>query len=66
MLGLRDRLWKYIEPDLVPHPRYSPLGELYDLGRDLGETNNLVETDLATGKKMLHELNNARQAPSNP
>ena len=61
MLGFRDRLWKYIQPDLAPRPRYSPLGELYDLGRDLGETNNLVEREPATGKKLSSELSNVRQ-----
>ena len=62
MLGFRDRLWKYIQPDLVPRPRYSPLGELYDLGHDLGETNNLVEREPASGKKLSSELSNVRQA----
>jgi arylsulfatase A-like enzyme len=66
MLGFRDRLWKYIQPDLVPRPRYSPLGELYDLGHDLGETNNLVEKEPATGKKLSNELSDVRQTTPAP
>lgn len=58
--GYRDGLWKYIEPDLRPHPYYSPLGELYDLAHDLGETNNLNESQPETSRKLSGELDAAR------
>jgi len=41
MFGFRDGPWKWIEPDPIAKPAYSSSGELYDLGPDLGETNNL-------------------------
>ena len=44
VFGFRDGLWKWIEPDLMAKPVYSPAGELYDLGPDPGETNNLHAT----------------------
>ena len=60
--GFRDGLWKYIAPDPRPRPYYSPLGELYDLGRDLGETSNLNSSQPATAGKLAGELNRVRQA----
>jgi arylsulfatase A-like enzyme len=62
VLGLRDGLWKYVEPDLRTHPAYSPLGELYDLGTDLGETMNLSETQPAKSKGMSAELLDEQRA----
>jgi arylsulfatase A-like enzyme len=58
--GFRDGLWKYIEPDLRARPVYSPLGELYDLARDLGETNNLNNIQPDTSRKLSSELNATR------
>lgn len=55
-LAFRDGLWKYIEPDMRPKPVYSPAGSLYDLGRDLGETNNLNAAQPDTSKKLSGEL----------
>ena len=55
-LALRDGLWKYIEPDMRPRPVYAPAGSLYDLGRDLGETNNLNAAHPDTSKKLSGEL----------
>jgi arylsulfatase A-like enzyme len=60
--GFRDGLWKYIEPDTRARPVYSRLGELYDLGSDLGETHNLFDVNPNTGGKLSGELNDARQA----
>ncbi len=62
IFGFRDGLWKWIQPDLRPRPFYSLLGELYDLGRDLGETNNLGSALPATSQKLSGELEEARQA----
>ena len=62
VLGLRDGLWKFIEPDLRGRPVYSPLGELYDLGQDLGETRNLSQDQPAKSKSMSDELLNEEQA----
>jgi arylsulfatase A-like enzyme len=62
IFGFRDGLWKWIEPDARLKPFYSPTGELYDLGRDLGETNNLQFTQPDTSKKLSFELNEVRQA----
>ena len=66
-LAFRDGLWKYIEA--TPRPRraweaqarYSPLGELYDLNHDLGETNNLNSAQSETSKKLSGELNQVEQ-----
>jgi arylsulfatase A-like enzyme len=55
-LAFRDGLWKYIEPDMRPKPVYSPSGSLYDLGRDLGETNDLNTAQPDTSKKLSGEL----------
>jgi arylsulfatase A-like enzyme len=63
LLGFRDGLWKYIEPDTRARAVYSRSGELYDLGRDLGETNDLDENNPAASKKLSGELNAARQTP---
>jgi arylsulfatase A-like enzyme len=59
MLGFRDRLWKFIEPDRRAKAGYSRQGELYDLGRDLGETNNLNATQPETSRKLSGELDAA-------
>ena len=64
VLGFRDGLWKYIEPErrLRLRAEYSPLGELYDLGRDLGETNNLRLTEPEQSQKLASELLDAQRA----
>jgi arylsulfatase A-like enzyme len=62
VFGFRDGLWKLIEADVRPRPVYSPLGELYDLGRDLGETNNLHSAYPYTSEKLSVELDAVRQA----
>jgi arylsulfatase A-like enzyme len=61
-LAFRDGLWKYIEPDMRPHPVYAPSGSLYDLGRDLGETNDLNTTQPDTSKKLSGELKTEEKA----
>jgi hypothetical protein len=53
---------KFIEPDARPRPGYSPFGELYNLGRDLGETNNLNTAQPDTGKKLSGELDAEQRA----
>jgi arylsulfatase A-like enzyme len=61
-LAFRDGLWKFIEPDMRARPVYSASGALYDLGRDLGETNNLNAAHPETSKKLSGELNQVEQA----
>ena len=61
-LAFRDGLWKYIEPDMRPRPVYSASGALYDLGRDLGETNNLNAAQPDTSKKLSGELKSEEKA----
>jgi arylsulfatase A-like enzyme len=61
-LAFRDGLWKFIEPDARPRPGYSPFGELYNLGRDLGETNNLNTAQPDTSKKLSGELDAEQRA----
>ena len=61
MFAFRDGLWKWIEPDRAKKPKYSPLGELYDLGRDLGETDNRNSENPDQGKKLSGELEEVRQ-----
>ena len=55
MLALRDGLWKYIW-----RPR-NPAGELYQLGGDLGETNNIANAKPEQAKALLDELNAFRK-----
>ena len=68
-LAFRDGLWKYIETDkrsrlaLESQVRYSPVGELYDLSHDLGETNNLNVAQPGTSKKMSMDLDVVRKSP---
>jgi hypothetical protein len=61
VLGFRDGLWKFIEPDQRPRREYSPVGELYDLGHDLGESNNLHTAQPATSRKLSDELDAAQK-----
>ena len=61
-LAFRDGLWKYIEPDMRPRPVYSASGSLYDLGHDLGETNDLNAVQPDTSKKLAGELKVETQA----
>jgi arylsulfatase A-like enzyme len=56
VLGFRDGVWKFIEPTKRARVEYSPSGELYDLGHDLGETNNLREAQPEKAKALSHEL----------
>jgi len=62
VFGFRDRLWKWIQPDARTRAYYSRTGELYDLGVDLGETNNLRSALPGTSQKLSGELEDARQA----
>ena len=65
MFGFRDGLWKFIAPDMRPRAVYSRTGELYDLGHDLGETNNLNAAQPDTSKKLSGELDGVRKLKSN-
>ncbi len=68
--GMRDGLWKYIEPAKGPkiRPRtptkegYSSEPQLYDLGQDLGETKNLDATHPDKTRQLLEELQTERKA----
>lgn len=62
VLGFRDGLWKFIEPDMRVRPGYSPTGELYDLGQDLGETRNLSGAQPERSKGLSDELLEAQRA----
>jgi arylsulfatase A-like enzyme len=62
IFGFRDGLWKWIQPDARARAYYSRLGELYDLGVDLGETNNLRSALPDTSQKLSGELEDVRQA----
>jgi arylsulfatase A-like enzyme len=59
MLGFRDGLWKLIEPDRRAKAKYARQGELYDLGQDLGETNNLSPAQPETSRRLSGELDAA-------
>jgi arylsulfatase A-like enzyme len=69
VLALRDGTWKYIEPSPGPRrnaathtePGTDLAGLLYDLAGDLGETNNLLHAQPDRSRKLLEELNAARQ-----
>jgi arylsulfatase A-like enzyme len=63
--GFRDGLWKFIESDARPRAVYSRSGELYDLGHDFGETNNLNAAQPDTSKKLSGELDSVRQLKPN-
>jgi arylsulfatase A-like enzyme len=63
IFGFRDGVMKFIEPDSRDLPKYSQSGELYDLGRDLGETNNLSSAQPKMCKTLSLELNTVRQQP---
>jgi arylsulfatase A-like enzyme len=64
VLGFRDGVWKYIEPErrVRANAEYSPLGELYDLGNDLGERKNLAESQPEKSKTLSAELLDAQRA----
>ena len=66
VLGFRDGSWKLIEPDKRPRRIYATTGELYDLGRDLGETKNLKSSERETSRQLSNELENARRGASAP
>jgi hypothetical protein len=64
-LGVRDGNWKYIAPFSGKIPGWmknknveTGLGEeqLYDLGNDINERNNLIKTNKAQGDKLRKEL----------
>ena len=69
VLSLRSGSWKYIEPS--NRPRFNqntntemgndPDGQLYDLARDLGETNNLAARHPDRVKEMAALLQRIRQ-----
>lgn len=72
VLAMRDGLWKFIEP-----PRgaarnrnlqrtNAPAGQLYDLGTDLGETNNLLRAQPQRVDDLRRELEATRQAGRQP
>jgi hypothetical protein len=63
VLGFRDGLWKYISPELLaaPGPRRGPKAQLYDLGTDLGESNNLASGQAEKIKELSKSLQKARQ-----
>ena len=71
VLALRDGAWKYIEPSSGPRRNAAtntdlgndPVGQLYDLAGDLGETNDLLPAQPDRSRKLLEELKAARQAP---
>jgi arylsulfatase A-like enzyme len=71
LLALRDGAWKYIEPSPGPKRNAAtntelgndPVGQLYDLAGDLGETNDLLPAQPDRSRKLLEELKAARQAP---
>jgi Domain of unknown function len=62
VLGYRDGVWKFIEPmkNAKADRGASTNAQLYDLGRDLGETRNLESTEAATGKRLAEELQKVR------
>jgi arylsulfatase A-like enzyme len=70
VLALRDGTWKYIEPG--PGPKRDPNtraelgtdpgGQLYQLGNDLGETNNLIQAQPDRSRKLREELQATRRA----
>ncbi len=68
--GMRDGLWKYIEPTKGPKRSpwtgtelgNSPVPQLYDLRSDLGETNNLDGAHPDRSRQLLDELNATRKA----
>ena len=64
VLGFRDGLWKFIEPDRRPRAQvqHSPFGELYDLSADLGETNNLSQVRSDKTKALSSELLDAQRS----
>jgi arylsulfatase A-like enzyme len=63
VLGFRDGLWKYISPELLDAPgsRRGPKAQLYDLGTDLGESNNLAPGQAEKIKELSKSLQKARQ-----
>ena len=61
LLAVRDGQSKFIEPDRRannPAP-----AALYDLGKDLGETNDLNTAQAETSERPSHELASVREAP---
>ncbi len=68
VLALRDGLWKFIEPGKGPKRSLptntelgnDPHGQLYNLGADLGETNNLHSQEPEQSRKLADELNATR------
>jgi arylsulfatase A-like enzyme len=69
-LAVREGAWKYVEPS--PGPAFNTFtgtelglaagGQLYDLTSDLGETNNLIQTNPERSQKLRDQLKTARDA----
>jgi arylsulfatase A-like enzyme len=63
ILGLREGPWKYISPQRLGegHPGRPPRAQLYELGSDLGETNNLMKKDPDKEGELSNLLNQERR-----
>ncbi len=67
-LAVREGAWKYIEPGKGPKKSLNtntelgndPVGQLYDLSSDLGETTNRIAQDLPKADHLKNALNAAR------
>ena len=62
VLALRDGLWKLIEPERRKNAALPPFSELYNLGDDLGEKNNLHASQPEKSKALSDELDKERRA----
>jgi arylsulfatase A-like enzyme len=64
--GYRDGVWKFIAPSRNSFPSRGllPVPQLFNLGSDLGETNNIEKKEAATGKRLAQELKAARMPPA--
>jgi arylsulfatase A-like enzyme len=70
VLALREGAWKYIEPGRGPKRDANtstelgtdPGGQLYQLGDDLGETNNLIQAKPERSRELREELQATRRA----
>lgn len=71
MMTVRDRNWKYIDslgsggfskPQRIKSGVGDPLGQLYDLGTDLGETRNVYQSKLDVVRRMETILETAKAA----
>lgn len=62
VLSFRDGPWKFVEPERRARGGYSVAGELYNLGSDLAETNNLHAVQSGKSEALSAELLNAQHA----